>query len=125
MPGSYGLDKLPVRRSQHVETPVSRVLSHARVVDPSALDPEKPKKIAGADQIRMILLDELDVEPVAGVRGHPAFSVKVASDERGSLAPRSDCLRGFRAPGGFDHPNVPSTLSVHPTALPKPSEKSL
>jgi len=69
MPGSYSLDELPVRRSEHIEAPVSGVASHAWVVDPSTLDAEQPKKIAGADQVRVILLDELDVQPVAGIRG--------------------------------------------------------
>jgi len=58
MPGSYDLDELPVRRSQHIEAPVSGVLPRARVVDPSTLDAEQPEKAAGADQIRMILLHE-------------------------------------------------------------------
>ena len=125
MPGSYGLDELHVRRSEHIEAPVSRVASHAWVVDPSTLDIEQPKKIAGADQVRVILLDELDVESVTGIPGHPAFGIEVASNERGRLASRSDRLWGIGAPGSLDHPNVPSTLSVHPIALRKPFEKSL
>jgi hypothetical protein len=67
-----------MRSRGHEETPVMRISSRAGVVEPSASDAMREKRLADLTEVLEVLLDELDVEAGLGPARDPSLRIEVA-----------------------------------------------
>jgi len=125
VPGANQSDEVLVRSREDIEPPVVRINPRAGVMESSAADAGLLENRSQTIQIRMILLNELDVEAGGLLSRDASFRIEVSSrkSKLPGFVPRLS--RAIGSPRRFDRPHSTTALAVYPSALPELLEQDL